>query len=80
MGPIILGSSPPSKYYTSIAACMAVDREFYVYIGSAGPCTHQQRAGGQDDVRLNKLPQTMVAFAAKVLLCVTYICTLAVDV
>ena len=59
---------------------MAVDREFYVYIGSAGPCTHQQRAGGQDDGSLDKLPQTMVAFAAKVLLCVTYICTLSVDV
>ena len=59
---------------------MAVDREFYVYIGSAGPCTHQQRAGGQDDRSLDKLPQTMVAFAAKVLLCVTYICTLSVDV
>ena len=59
---------------------MAVDREFYVYIGSAGPCTHQQRAGGQDDGSLDKLPQTMVAFAAKVLLCVTYICTLSVHV
>ena len=42
--------------------------------------THQQRAGGQDDGSLDKLPQTMVAFAAKVLLCVTYICTLSVDV
>ena len=59
---------------------MAVDREFYVYIGSAGPCTHQQRAGGQDDGSLDKLPQTMVAFAVKVLLCVTYICTFSVDV
>ena len=45
--------------------------------------THQQRAGGQDDGRLNKLPQTMVAFAAKVLLCghvsLSYICTLSDD-
>ena len=45
--------------------------------------THQQRAGGQDDGSLNKLPQTMVAFAAKVLLCghvsLPYICILSDD-
>ena len=45
--------------------------------------THQQRAGGQDDGSLNKLPQTMVAFAAKLLLCshvsLPYICILSDD-